>query len=195
MFTLICARINGWVNNHEAGDLRRYRAHYDVIVMYGEIRLVAAARLVQNQQSSCWTKVAGIVSFHINNDLYIEVIIYAYFINVKFWLTHCAEVLKYISLDSRYFSHASLNSPFREEKKKWSPLRNGHFSPPPAWMQRERASAVNSWILILTVRWGMIPTERCFWSWILHCITSAIIACNYVTTSLCIYDECRFKWI
>ena len=22
-----------WVNNHEAGDLRRYRAHYDVIVM------------------------------------------------------------------------------------------------------------------------------------------------------------------
>ena len=34
MFTLICARINGWVNNREAGDLRRYRAHYDVFVMY-----------------------------------------------------------------------------------------------------------------------------------------------------------------
>ena len=33
MFTLICARINGWVNNREAGDLRRYRAHYDVIVI------------------------------------------------------------------------------------------------------------------------------------------------------------------
>ena len=33
MFTLICARIIGWVNNREAGDLRRYRAHYDVIVM------------------------------------------------------------------------------------------------------------------------------------------------------------------
>ena len=33
MFTLICARINGRVNNSEAGDLRRYRAHYDVIVM------------------------------------------------------------------------------------------------------------------------------------------------------------------
>ena len=26
-------RINGWVNNREAGDLRRHRAHYDVIVM------------------------------------------------------------------------------------------------------------------------------------------------------------------
>ena len=25
--------INGWINNREAGDLRRYRAHYDVIVM------------------------------------------------------------------------------------------------------------------------------------------------------------------
>ena len=24
---------NGWVNNHEAGDLRRHHAHYDVIVM------------------------------------------------------------------------------------------------------------------------------------------------------------------
>ena len=34
MFSLICARINGWVNSREAGDLRRYRAHYDVIVMW-----------------------------------------------------------------------------------------------------------------------------------------------------------------
>ena len=25
--------INGWVNNHKAGDLRCHRAHYDVIVM------------------------------------------------------------------------------------------------------------------------------------------------------------------
>ena len=33
VFTLICARINGWVNNHEAGDLRRHCAHYDIIVM------------------------------------------------------------------------------------------------------------------------------------------------------------------
>ena len=33
MFSLICARIIDWVNNREAGDLRRQRAHYDVIVM------------------------------------------------------------------------------------------------------------------------------------------------------------------
>ena len=33
MFSLICAWINGWGNNDEGGDLRRHRAHYDVIVM------------------------------------------------------------------------------------------------------------------------------------------------------------------
>ena len=34
MFSLICARINDWVNNHEAGELRRHRAHYNVIMYY-----------------------------------------------------------------------------------------------------------------------------------------------------------------
>ena len=34
MFSFICARINVWVNNRGADDLRRHRAHYDVIVMY-----------------------------------------------------------------------------------------------------------------------------------------------------------------
>ena len=33
MFSLICTRINGWVNNREAGDSRRHRALYDVTVM------------------------------------------------------------------------------------------------------------------------------------------------------------------
>ena len=33
MFSLICAWINAWVNNREAGDLRRHRPHHDVIVM------------------------------------------------------------------------------------------------------------------------------------------------------------------
>ena len=34
MFSLICAWINGWVNNHEPGDLRCHRAHYDITVMH-----------------------------------------------------------------------------------------------------------------------------------------------------------------
>ena len=33
MFSLICAWINGWVNNDKAGDLGRHRVHCDVIVM------------------------------------------------------------------------------------------------------------------------------------------------------------------
>ena len=33
MFSLICVWINVWVNTREADDLRRYGAHYDVIVM------------------------------------------------------------------------------------------------------------------------------------------------------------------
>ena len=33
IFSLICAWINAWVNNRQAGDLRRHRVHYDVTVM------------------------------------------------------------------------------------------------------------------------------------------------------------------
>ena len=33
IFYLICAWINGWVNNRRAGDLRRHRTHHDVSVM------------------------------------------------------------------------------------------------------------------------------------------------------------------
>ena len=35
---------NGWVNTHEAGDLRRHRAHYDVIVMCPISKWVAKLR-------------------------------------------------------------------------------------------------------------------------------------------------------
>ena len=37
MLSLICAWINDWVNNREAGDLRRHPAHNDVIVMYFQL--------------------------------------------------------------------------------------------------------------------------------------------------------------
>ena len=36
MFSLICVWINDRVNNGEAGDLRRYRIHYDVTVMIAQ---------------------------------------------------------------------------------------------------------------------------------------------------------------
>ena len=50
MFSLICVWINGWVNNREAGDLRRRRAHYDVTVMLW--RLTASTYALSNY---CWT--------------------------------------------------------------------------------------------------------------------------------------------
>ena len=33
VFSLVCAWTNGWINNRDAGDLRRQCAHYDVTVM------------------------------------------------------------------------------------------------------------------------------------------------------------------
>ena len=48
MFSLIYARINGWVNNREAGDLRRYRIHYDVSVIKF-VLLALSVRLTQCQ--------------------------------------------------------------------------------------------------------------------------------------------------
>ena len=44
IFSLICVWINDWVNSRETGDLRRYRVHYDVIVMWWELC------------DSCWGK-------------------------------------------------------------------------------------------------------------------------------------------
>ena len=53
MFSLICVWINGWLNNREAGDLRRHCAHYGVTVMLG-LRNIFAHIL---QGCSHWTSV------------------------------------------------------------------------------------------------------------------------------------------
>ena len=44
MFSLICAWINDWVNNREAGDLRRHRNHYDVNVITGVTLFLSVRR-------------------------------------------------------------------------------------------------------------------------------------------------------
>ena len=46
IFSLICVWINGWVNNREAGDMRRYRAHYDVSVMIGTLALKMLVKVI-----------------------------------------------------------------------------------------------------------------------------------------------------
>ena len=51
MFSLICSWINGWVNNGEAGDLRRHHAHHNVTVMikqFPSLRIDSISLLVVN---------------------------------------------------------------------------------------------------------------------------------------------------
>ena len=55
VFSLICTRINGWVNNGEAGDLRRHQAHYDVIVM--KMSALHAVTMEQNTQKYATTEI------------------------------------------------------------------------------------------------------------------------------------------
>ena len=59
MFSLICARINGSVNNREAGDLRRHRAHCDVIVMLLGIILNRLRLEKQILRPYSWYRVRG----------------------------------------------------------------------------------------------------------------------------------------
>ena len=51
MFSLICTWINGSGNNHEVGDLRRHRAHYDVTEMRGGLSIIAFSTLRPRQNS------------------------------------------------------------------------------------------------------------------------------------------------
>ena len=53
-FSVIGVRINGWVNNREAGDLRRYRAHYDVNVMVREISEESSTTLLFQCEEPCY---------------------------------------------------------------------------------------------------------------------------------------------
>ena len=49
--SLICVWINDWVNNGEAGDLRRYRIHYDVTVMVYDVEEVVHNDLLDLNKS------------------------------------------------------------------------------------------------------------------------------------------------
>ena len=66
MFTLICARINGWVNCREVGDLRRHRAHYDVIVMFCEIDIHVYYSMYTQNISVVWNIYIQLKHAHIN---------------------------------------------------------------------------------------------------------------------------------
>ena len=50
MFSLICVWINDWANNREAGDLRRYRGHYDDNVMSPGIGVIKTIQFCNSFQ-------------------------------------------------------------------------------------------------------------------------------------------------
>ena len=56
IFPLICTRINGWVNNGGAGDMKHYRAHYDVTVM------VLCFSRPYHTAGHCWNYYPGVLS-------------------------------------------------------------------------------------------------------------------------------------
>ena len=50
-FNLICARINSWANNGDAGDSKRHRTHCEVIVMQGNFNINSGFNLHPRQMT------------------------------------------------------------------------------------------------------------------------------------------------
>ena len=110
MLTLICARINGRVNNNrEAGDLRRYLAHYDVIVMN---TLRARCGLLTCAYTVIWCSILNLSSsldilFAIN--LYVSLI--SVFVLFNFYKTVSSREIKGSSLFFFFtFMHSAKNN-------------------------------------------------------------------------------------
>ena len=67
MFSLICAWMNGSVNNREAGDLRRYRANYDVTLICRKndmILLIFAVTKKNPYNSLRFQRMTGVSVWH-----------------------------------------------------------------------------------------------------------------------------------
>ena len=64
IFSLICAWINGWVNNREDGDLRRHRAHYDITVMW----VLGVYKVIPGILWCNWMHACGQVKMQFAND-------------------------------------------------------------------------------------------------------------------------------
>ena len=76
MFYLICAWMNGWVKNREAGDLRCHRAHYDVTVMESSSLGVLLSSSLSNKSCKS-TKIRVRVIF--------KLFVTQHICNSKFW--------------------------------------------------------------------------------------------------------------
>ena len=68
MFSFIYASINDWVNNREAGDLKRQHGHYDVIVMIIYLLLLISHIFRDGPvlQSTIWNVVYTLLQIYVS---------------------------------------------------------------------------------------------------------------------------------
>ena len=74
MFSFICVLIDGWVNNRKAGDLGRYRAHYDVIVIYYSVEYDNHFDFTKNEPSYLKSAWEATLETCVQNDVYEDVL-------------------------------------------------------------------------------------------------------------------------
>ena len=103
MFSLICAWIKGWVKKREAGDLRRHRTHYDVIVLMMQM---SWCRIETPGYHSTWPPFLDS-----KNCAFIDTLWIAHFSNLTPLSTHRVLTM-FIRLWSKVFIKAFVQYPF-----------------------------------------------------------------------------------
>ena len=92
MFSLICAWINGWVNNRKAGDLRRHRAglwrHCNAKCRICDVSI--ALITVQLQSRGHYYSNKSLVNHSFRFKLHVGQSVY---FTVTCWITHCWSML------------------------------------------------------------------------------------------------------
>ena len=166
MFSLICARIDGWVNNGEAGDLRRYRTHYDVIVMTSQSGIYNKIHgyIRSNNDKIYHTMKRRIVCFRTRYNHYIDVIMSAMASQITVVSIACSTV--YPGADqTKHQSSASLafvggNSPvtgeFPSQRSSNTPVtQDGDLA---AICKISQIAADHRWVVVKSHR---APWQRC----------------------------------
>ena len=99
MFSLVCAWINGWINNLDVSELRSHRAHYDVFVMSCEIMrhylrfylLIANSDSLQTKDTYHWDHVLELTKYH--PSFHDMLTAFIYYCNVPIMTNSCPEMV------------------------------------------------------------------------------------------------------
>ena len=68
MLSMICAWINYWVNKSEAGDLKRHRAHYDVIAVNEQVVICQFLGQMCTCKSTIVSRAEGTVIYEVEDQ-------------------------------------------------------------------------------------------------------------------------------